>query len=118
MFQEFLHEGNKNIDENVKNLMKNVFWRSTKRSEVVRDQMDIPELLEFENPLHFNPIEVACYERLFDKTRNSYTRANRFGSDVGSRSYSGYNQRQKREVSERSKILRAWRCHDPGLDRP
>jgi SNF2 family DNA or RNA helicase len=67
-FKKCFNPEHRNIDERIKHLLKNVFWRSTKNSELVRSQMGIPEQIERKIMLKFSSIERHFYERQLEKT--------------------------------------------------
>ena len=67
-FQKCFNPAIRNTHERIKCLLHNVFWRSTKSSELVRKQMGIPEQIEKKIILNFSSIEKHFYNRQLEQT--------------------------------------------------
>ena len=67
-FQKCFNPSNRNTQERIKHLLHSVFWRSTKASKLVRDQMGIPEQIEKKIMLKFSSIEKHFYDRQLEQT--------------------------------------------------
>jgi E3 ubiquitin-protein ligase SHPRH len=52
-----------NVDSRISHLLSNLFWRSTKKFDLVREQMGIPEQVEKKIVLQFSSIEKHFYDR-------------------------------------------------------
>jgi E3 ubiquitin-protein ligase SHPRH len=56
------------IDERIRCLLKDIFWRSTKSLDTVREQMGVPEQIEKKVLLRFSSIEKHFYDRQLEHT--------------------------------------------------
>lgn len=67
-FRKCFHPTHRNIEDRIKHLLANVFWRSTKNLDLVRDQMGVPEQIEKKITLQFSSIEKHFYDRQLEQT--------------------------------------------------
>lgn len=58
----------RNIDQRIKHLLSDIFWRSTKTYDVVRQQMGVPEQIEKKILLQFSSVERHFYNRQLEET--------------------------------------------------
>jgi SNF2 family DNA or RNA helicase len=94
------------FEDRIRHLLHSSFWRSTKMSERVREQMGIPEQIEKKVVLEFSSVERHFYQRQHEETLNA-------AADLQSREKAG----KKRSLSLMSNLstqihkLRAACCH-------
>lgn len=56
------------VHERISHLLKDIFWRSTKAYDVVKNQMGVPEQIEDRIFLEFSSIEKHFYDRQLEET--------------------------------------------------
>jgi SNF2-related domain len=91
------------VDERIKALLKDCFWRSTKASPVVKEQLGIPEMKENRIVLKFSSIEKHFYSTQLSATM-------RLAGDISSRTDFG-SKWQLESLTESLQRLRAACCH-------
>jgi E3 ubiquitin-protein ligase SHPRH len=105
-FSKCFNPSIRGIDTRISTLLKRVFWRSTKKLDIVRDQMGVPEQIERKELLDFSSIEKHFYNQQLEKTLSAV-------GDVVDREQSG----KKRKASQLDVLaaqlhrLRAACCH-------
>jgi SNF2-related domain len=67
-FQKCFGNSSMNRDATIQHLLSNVFWRSTKSFNAVRDQMGIPEQVEKKIVLRFSSVEKHFYNKQLEQT--------------------------------------------------
>ena len=95
-----------NLDDRIKCLLSNIFWRSTKSFDLVREQMGVPEQVEKTVVLQFSSIEKHFYKRQLEQTLSA-------AGDVSDRQ--GHGRKRKashlHHLAEHLHKLRAACCH-------
>eukprot|EP00977_Amphora_coffeiformis_P008131 scaffold1819_cov160-Amphora_coffeaeformis.AAC.1 len=101
-----LSPSHRHVDSRIRRLLKDVFWRSTKKSETVCEQIGIPEQIEKKVLLRFSSIEKHFYERQLQETLLT-------AGDVADRAKSGkkHKSKQLNLLAEHLHSLRAACCH-------
>jgi SNF2 family DNA or RNA helicase len=105
-FQKCFNHAYRNIDERIKHLLLNLFWRSTKDSDLVREQMGIPEQVEKKIMLKLSSIEKHFYNRQLEQTIQAAGDVNDQPGRIGKR-----NSAQLHLLSDQLHKLRAACCH-------
>ena len=95
-----------NVDLRIKHLLRDVFWRSTKKNALVREQIGIPEQIEKKVLLQFSSVERHFYDRQLERTLLT-------AGDVADRAKMGKkrNTKQLNLLADRLHSLRAACCH-------
>lgn len=96
----------RHIDERIRCLLKDVFWRSTKSLDTVRDQMGVPEQIENKVSLRFSSIEKHFYDRQLEHTLS-------VAGELADRAKAGRKRKasQLELLAEHLHRLRAACCH-------
>jgi SNF2 family DNA or RNA helicase len=94
------------VGDRIRCLLQNLFWRSTKDFQLVREQMGVPEQLEVKVHLRFSSIEKHFYDRQLEQTLLT-------AGDVVERERSGKKRKRKELdlLAEQLHRLRAACCH-------
>jgi SNF2 family DNA or RNA helicase len=93
------------IDERIRCLLKDIFWRSTKSLDTVRDQMGVPEQIEKKVVLRFSSIEKHFYDRQLEHTLS-------VAGELADRAKSGKRKASQLDLlAEHLHRLRAACCH-------
>jgi hypothetical protein len=69
-FAKCFGSNNSQVNDRIRHLLRNVFWRSTKASATVKEQMGVPEQVEKKVILKFSSIERHFYQRQLEETMN------------------------------------------------
>jgi SNF2-related domain len=67
-------------DNRIQELLRNVFWRSTKAHEIIRHQIGIPEMKEERVILKFSSIERHFYSQQLERTLRAATETQEHGN--------------------------------------
>ena len=105
-FNKALDPSHPDIASRIKALLANIFWRSTKSIELVREQMGVPEQQERKNFLRFSSIEKHFYDRQLEATLSA-------AGDFAERRRSGKHDKTKQLnlLADHLHRLRAACCH-------
>lgn len=68
IFQQCFNPVHKGYEDRIQHGLADIFWRSTKDLDVVREQMGIPEQQEIRTLLSFSSVEKHFYERQLQQT--------------------------------------------------
>ena len=62
LFRHCLQADHRGVMDRIAHLLCNIFWRSTKGSKIIREQLGIPEQQEIKVRLQFSSIERHFYQ--------------------------------------------------------
>lgn len=105
-FTAAFQSSHRGFEERIFGMLQNIFWRSTKASPIIKEQMGLPEQLEKKTLLEFNSIERHFYQRQLEETLRAVT-------DVQAREKGGKKQSSAMlaNVNSNMQRLRAACCH-------